>query len=231
VRKVAVTTTLDGAARVARIVSGAGLAPVILPCIRIEPAAATALGALREAAASSDLVLLTSPRAVRLTWPAGDMPPVPVAAVGEATAAAVRAAGGRVEITGGAGSEMLVDRLIDSGVEGMTVVFPRARAADPAGVGRLAAAGAHVVSEVAYETVPIPPGPDPVDAALFGSPSAVTGWASARPLDGLVLAAMGATSAAALVAAGRPADVVAERSGFGPLVAALSDHLAERSAP
>ncbi|MFO7549333.1 MAG: uroporphyrinogen-III synthase [Acidimicrobiia bacterium] len=229
--RVAVTTSADGVGRVAGLVAGAGLTPVALPCIRIEPAPPRVLAGLREAAASADLILVTSPRAVRLLWPEGGMPRAPVAAVGEATADAVRSAGGRVELAGEAGAEVLVDRLIDGGVEGRTIVFPRARAADPTGARRLVTAGARIVSDVAYRTIPVAPGPDPVAAALFGSPSAVTGWISGRPLDRLVLAAMGGRSAAALVAAGRPPDVVAERSGFPSLVAALADHLAERSAP
>ena len=66
-----------------------------------------------------------------------------------------------------------------------------------------------MIAEVAYTAVPIGPGPDPVDGAVFGSPSAVAGWLSARTLDELaVVAAMGPTTAAALEHAGRPADIV-----------------------
>ena len=104
------------------------------------------------------------------------------------------------------------------------------RSADPAPAAGLRAAGAEVVAESVYETVPIAPASDTVDVAIFGSPSAVEGWCRSRSLDGLVVGAIGATTAAALTHRGHPSDVVPERPSFENLVKALTQHLREGSA-
>lgn len=221
-KRVAVTTTADSAPRLAEPLIAHGLIPVMLPCISISPAPADVLEALRTHARKADLIVVTSARAVRVTWPDGDMPATPVAAVGSATAEAVEQAGGIVKAVGSGGAADLVETL---DVKGLRIVFPHARAADPATDAALERMGATVYAATAYETIPISPNDDKVDAAIFGSPSAVDGWLMRRHLDGLVIGAMGATTASALRVRGVESPVVPKTPGFEELVAALAERI------
>ena len=206
--RVAVTTDVDGAARIAGLLSAAGLEPVLLPCVRFDRAPKGTVEKVRDAARSADWVLATSPRALRLVWPEGMPPSPPVAAVGPVTAAAATRLGATVELVGEAGAAALAEALAPRAA-GATVVHPAAAGSDPAPIARLRAAGAVVITETIYSMTPVAPAADPVDAALFGSPSAVTGWLQTRSTDELaVVAAIGPTTAATLVAAGRSPDIV-----------------------
>ena len=225
-RRAAVTTAADTFDRVAAPLRRHGLHPVPVPCVRVAPSPPETLSSLRAAAPQADWILVTSARAVALTWPGGDMPPIPVAAVGPATAEAVAAAGGRPAIVGEGGAVSLVDTLAPV-VAGRVVVFPRARDADPATEERLVDAGASVVSAPVYTTVPVAASDVAVDAVVFGSPSAVAGWCLSRGLNGVVVAAMGSTTAAALDSRGRSPDVIAARPGFAHVAAALAEHFAD----
>ncbi len=226
--RVAVTTTADTAPRVAYLLRSAGLEPVTLPCIRIVASAPKVLQRLRSSARDADWIVVTSPRAVHITWPDGGMLPVPVAAVGPAAASAATRAGGRVEVTGEAGAGSLLEALRPL-VRGKRVAFPHARSVDPTIVDGLRAAGAKVMAESVYDTVPLAPATDAVDAAIFGSPSAVEGWCRSRHLDGLVVVGMGETTGSALIARGHPPDVMPDQPGFENLVTALTRHLRERT--
>jgi uroporphyrinogen-III synthase len=220
--RVAVTTTADTAPRVADALVAHGFIPVALPCIAISPSPPAVLDDLRQRARSADLILVTSARAVRVTWPHRDMPPVPVAAVGWATAEAVEYAGGRVDTVGSGGASDLIEGLE---VADLQIVFPHARAADPATAIELERRGAVVHAAPAYDTIPIAPDDDKVTAAVFGSPSAVDGWLLRRHLDSLTAAAMGATTASALRVRGVADPVVAERPGFEAVAEALAERM------
>lgn len=230
--RVAVTTASGNAERIGRLVEEAGLSPVYMPCIRIRVSPPEILDPLRAAATTADWVICTSPRTVAAMWPAGEMPSHPlVAAVGAATAGAVTAAGGRVEVTGTGGAAALRE-LLRGRLAGQTVVFPHARAADPATVEALRSEAGAVIAGPAYDTLPIAPAADPVDAVIFGSPSALEGWLLTRDLSGLAVAAMGPTTAAAVRDSGREPDVVPSVPGAAAVVAALATHmnqLSERS--
>jgi uroporphyrinogen-III synthase len=226
VTRVAVTTARESAERAAAALRRHRLVPVLLPCIRIEGGDPETLTRLRAAAEGAAWILLTSARAVDETWGDGPMPPTPVAAVGAATARAVDRRGGEVHLLGRSGAADLVDRLGDGA--GARIAFPRADGADPTTVRRLTAAGWEVVDGVAYRTVPVPPADDPVDAVAFASPSAIVGWCEARSLDDLVVAAIGPTTRAALVARGRDPDVVADSPSHTRLAAALARRLSGR---
>lgn len=221
-KRVAVTTTADAAPRVAAPLIAHGMTPVMLPCISISPAPPTVLDGLRDAAARADLIVVTSARAVRITWPDGDMPATPVAAVGPATAEAVVDAGGIVKVTGSGGAADLVAEL---DVTGLRIVFPHARGADPGTDAELERMGASVYAATAYDAIPIAPNDDKVDAAIFGSPSAVDGWLLRRHLDGMVIGAMGQTTASALRVRGVDDPVVAATPGFEAAVAALAERI------
>jgi uroporphyrinogen-III synthase len=195
VRRVAVTTSADTSGPPADAVARAGLVPVLLPCIEVTPAAEHVLDEARREAKAADFIVITSGRTVTVVWPDGSMPPTPVAAVGAATARAVKESGGVVAATGRGGGEDLV-----LGVElrGRKVLYLHAADATPGTAAALATSGADLVDVVVYGVTPIAPGPDPVEAVMFGSPSAVQGWVSRRRLDGLVVGAIGPTTAAAL---------------------------------
>lgn len=215
--RLAVTTTLDEQARVSEQATAAGFVPVALPCIALRPGSSEVVAAMRRACSQADLIVITSPRAVRVLWPSGGMPEVGVAAVGEATARAVKEAGGRVEVTGADGFDDLVDRMA---TKGRRVVYPHGRNG-MADVTRLN--GLSVVSGPVYDVESIAPDPDvEVEAVMFASPSAVRGWSRARSLDGLVIGAIGSTTARHLAEGGFPPQVVADRPGFAALVEAMA---------
>ena len=215
--KVAVTTSSDRFDEVAGLFRSRGLEPVELPCIAIEVAPPDELEIIRDLAAHADRILVTSARAVRVVWP-GMVPAVPFLSVGSASSAAIRNAGGTVDVEGTDGAIGLVELFDPSDLR---IVFPHAAGADPAVAKTLRARGATVDARVAYRSVPIAPDDGPVDAVAFASPSAVEGWLLSRSLDDVTVVAIGATTAAAVLARGGSADIVADRPGFEEMAAAL----------
>lgn len=215
--RVGVTTSSDRFAEVASSFRRRGFDPVNLPCIAVQPASPDQLEAIRRLALGADRILVTSARAVRVVWPA-TAPEIPFLSIGTATSAAIRDAGGSIDVEGDGGAARLLD-LVDPA--GLRIVFPHAEAADPGVVARLRAAGAIVDARVAYRTIPIAPARTRVDAVAFGSPSAVEGWTLSRSLAGLTVVSIGATTAAAVVAHGGSADVLADQPGFEEMAAAL----------
>lgn len=217
---VAVTTSTDSFPRWADLLTAAGLQPVSLPCIEIVPASDDELDLARRTAADADALLLTSPRTVGLLWPEAGMPAVPVAAVGSATAAAVREAGGVIEVVGDAGGDDLVAEW--QNLDGRRIVFPHARGSDLGRLDTLKSRGAHVERFPVYESRPKAPGPDPVDAAVFASPSSVEGWLISRSLNELrVVGVIGATTAQAISGAGGGVDATTDVPSAESLVEAL----------
>lgn len=227
--RLAITTPRDAATRAAAPFSSHGFDPVILPCIEVAPAEDRVLAHLRREAERADWLLITSTRAVSAMWPHGDMPAVAVAAVGDRTAAAVTRAGGHVRRLGRSGVDDLIDRL-EGSLEGRRVAYPHSSEADRTVIDRLEAAAATVAHAIAYRVIPIPPDATPVDAVAFASPSAVEGWCSARPLDDLLIGAIGPTTARMLEGLGRPADAVPDPPGFDGLAAMMASHLSGRRA-
>lgn len=217
---VAVTTTADGFERWAEPLGRQGLEPVSLPCIEVRPTAR--LDEARAEAGRADWLMITSARVVSLLWPDGSMPSVQTAAVGEATAGAVRDAGGTVTVTGDDDGDRLVDLLVHR-VGEQRVVIPHGQRADPGRHERLRRAGADVVAVAVYETVPIPPAPEPVDGAVFASPSSVEGWSLSRSFQQLErIGAIGRVTAASLRRHGVESPVVADRPTPERLAVALS---------
>ncbi|MGH8873168.1 MAG: uroporphyrinogen-III synthase [Acidimicrobiia bacterium] len=200
-----------------------GLDPVPVPCIRVEPADHAALASARAAATRADLIVITSARTVELLWPEQAMPDVEVAAVGEATAAAVTDAGGQVVVTGLSGLVGLVEAIADR-LPHARVMLPHASGSDPLALERLGALARAMDERVVYRAVPIPPAPTPVDAVVFASPSAVEGWLLTRDFDRLVLGVIGDTTGA-VVARHRPPDVIAPKPSHPALARALTSYL------
>jgi len=226
--RVALTTTADRASGLAAMALGQGLQPVILPCIEVVPAPPAVLDEARRSAAGADWLLVTSSRTVEYLWPEGCLPGIEVAAVGPQTAAAVARAGGEVSLVGASDATSLIAEL-SSLVEDKTVCFPHGRGSDLSKVSMLEKAAASMSTWEVYATKPVPPALDPVDAAAFGSPSAVEGWFQARGLQEIVVAAIGGTTGAALYERGHHADVVPERPDYAELLERLCTRMRERN--
>lgn len=226
--RVAITTTSDRAADLGRRAEARGLEPVELPCIEVAPGPEQALARARSETARADWLVLASPRAVRSVWPEGGMPGAAVAVVGSRTAEAVVEAGGRVAMVGDGGSAELLSRLAPM-VVGRSVVYCHGSETDPAVMEALAGSAAVVTALAVYRTRPVAPGPDQVDAAVFGSPSAVAGWCMSRDLEGVVLAAIGPTTGQALEERGRPPQLVSPRPDYDTLIDLLAEYMSARS--
>jgi uroporphyrinogen-III synthase len=221
VTRVAITT--DRFDSVASEYLGVGLEPVPVPCVDVVAAGEEALLRARRAVSAADLVLITSARTVDLLWPLGAMPGTGAVTVGAASAAAVEAAGGRVVVTGRSGLADLLDRA--SHVLGTArVAFPHAAGTDRNLVARLRSLVPELEEQEIYRAVPVAPEPTPVDAVVFASPSAVTGWLLARDFDGVVIGVIGPTTRAA-VARYRLPEVVAPEPSHHSLAGALTSYL------
>ncbi|HET9553437.1 MAG TPA: uroporphyrinogen-III synthase [Anaeromyxobacteraceae bacterium] len=202
-----------------------------------------ALGALGRFAwavfASGNAVERTVARLDALGVPRGALADLRLACVGPATAERLAALVRPpdlvpLEATGAAMAEALARH-----VHGAAVLVPRAADGRPELVAGLAAAGAEVTAPVAYRTVPAPPetlaplgdalAAGAVDAVAFLSPSAVKSVVGALGpraalLAGVLLAAIGPTTADALRAAGLPVGAMPARH----TAADLADELAVR---
>jgi uroporphyrinogen-III synthase len=152
-----------------------------------------------------------------------------VAAVGPATAAALRARGVAVDLVPAtAGSAEELAAAWPHGV-GQTVLLPRSDLAAPALPEALSAKGYRVDDVTAYRTEPLRPPEDVADdlragritAVLFTSPSTVTALDGLQIAAGTVLGAIGRPTAAAVEKAGRRLAFVAQR----PTARALVDGL------
>lgn len=217
-----VAITSDRFDVVSRHFTSSGLDPVPTACVRVEPEPEAALDEARTAAARATLLVVTSARTIDLLWPGRAMPEVDVIAVGEATAAAVSSAGGRLVGTGDGGLEELVAGHADL-LASPIVVFPHGVGSSTAGLTRLRSICPGVEEHLIYRTVSIAPPQVPVDAVAFASPSAVSGWMLSRDLEDVVVATIGKTTAAA-VARFRAPDLVAPEPSFRSLARVLSGH-------
>ncbi len=226
--RVGVTTAIDRSAQASAHLSAVGVQPVVLPCIEVTAAPPARLDEARAIAAAADWVMITSPRVIAFLWPHGDFPDTRVAAVGSSTAHAVEDAGGRVDIIGDRGADALATALLKTADIGSVAVL-QASNASPRAVATLERGRVSVTPVHVYHTTPIAPDPDPVDVVTFGSPSAVTGWLLSRDLDGLVVAAIGDTTGAALSRMGHTPDIVAPTPGYRTMAKAVETFLKERS--
>lgn len=227
--RIALTTTPDRAARLVPLCEENGLEPVQLPCIESVPVDESVLDPARRGVGEADWLVVTSSRAISALWPDGGMPDMPVAAVGPATAQAVREAGGRPVVVGDGGAGELI-ALLSRRIGGTSVAFPHAAGAGSATIEALESAGASVEARAVYEIRPVPPAADPVDAVAFGSPTAVRGWLLSRDLEGLVTGAIGETTAGALAEFSVTPDVEPSDPSFERLITGLAEHLRDRSA-
>lgn len=156
-----------------------------------------------------------------------------IAAVGRATAAAVKSAGWHVELLPRRASAAALADLIVSATTASRILFPASASALPTLAERLRQAG-HQVDQVCCYEVRAPSRPPwtasipPVDAVTFASPSAVTGVRNALGtatwpalMSKAKAVAIGPTTAEALRAAGVEPACVARSSTMAGLAAAV----------
>ncbi|HJU52350.1 MAG TPA: uroporphyrinogen-III synthase [Acidimicrobiia bacterium] len=217
--RVAITT--DRFDSVAPLYREAGLEPIWLPCVRVEPASDEVLDRARQVAASAELLMLSSARTVDWLWPHGGVPSVDAVAVGSAAAKTFSERGGRVVLTGNSG---LADLAAKASTRLATnrVVFPRSADTDPDVLWIIRQLAPDLVEFEVYRTQPIPPEDIEVRAVAFASPSAVVGWHLSRDLVDLAVGAIGPTTSAAL---SQPPDVVARSPSHRALAQALKSHM------
>ncbi len=201
-----------------------GLQPVSLPCIDVQVGRPDDLARARAACEEADLVVLTSSRPLSLLWPDGPLPLAAIAVVGPATATSVAERGGKVVHVGTGSSLDLAEELLGR-VAKLSVAYPHSASSDPRAIVALKDAARSLVAVPVYCTVPISPSTEPVDAAVFVSAPAVHGWATNRSFTGLVVAALGASSAAALGQYDRRPDVKVRSKTYSELTEALARYL------
>jgi len=222
VTTVAITTSRDRYDEAARPFTEQGFTPIALPCITVEVADEDLLTGARITANGVDLLFVTSARTIRLLWPDGGMPQVPVAAIGTATARAVTEAGGIVAVIGTGGGLDLIGRARNlTGIR--RALFPHAEGTDRQVLDAFRAIVPVASTIPVYRTVPIAPDPDPVDAVAFASASAVHGWFLTRDTGGLIVTAIGGPTAAALGERGVTTDTVPNIPGFISMAYALKE--------
>jgi len=198
---------------------------------------------LREAAgglSGYDWVIFTSARAVPTISALVPRPPhsICIAAVGKATAEALRGHGWKVTVTGkGSGARGLAETVSEfASLDGARVLFPAGSLARSVLEEELEALGARVDRVEAYHTREAPPDgslvrkdlADGVDVVTFASPSAVRSLSQAldgnlvEALEGVGVAAIGRTTGAALEELGFHDVEIGARAGMAGLVDACA---------
>lgn len=219
-----------------------GGAPLCLPLVRHAPAEDPA--PLKKALADAgnyDWLILTSRRAVDavVAQLGAERPRARVACVGLSTADAARAAGFEPEIAPREGTAVaLADQLIEAGVRGARMLYPRSELARPALKEALKSAGAIVDDPIAYRTLRLRAtgaletalrGRRP-DAALFCSSSAVEALdEKVAPLfDGMVVGSIGPPTTESLQRLGINVSFESTERSFPGLAMDLAGYFAKR---
>ena len=247
-KRVVVTRAADQAQSMVDDLRERGAEPLLMPGIATMPLESTELTAALADIARYDWIVLTSTNAVRFLFdrlssarldPATDTTSRPrLAVVGTATAAALRDVGFEpdampTEFVGTALAAAMGD------LSGAWVLLPRSRRGREETSAALTAAGARVDDIALYDSVPTPPTDAMraelragVDAVTFTSPSTVEGFLTdaTRPyLTGVAIAAIGPTTAQALIDQGIGVDVQPETYTTAALVEALAHYFREEA--
>ena len=249
-KRVVVTRALDQSRELLRALEEKGAVPVVLPMVAFAPS--DNLAELDEALRQMsrfDWVFVTSQNALRALQERCQaihadirvtMGGVRVAAVGPATAEALKSAGIEVAYSATKHQGVSLAQELSTEVRGKSVLLPRSDHANPELVQQLKSLGAAVKEVVAYKTVL----PDDsalsqtraalqqkVDAILFFSPSAVhhlqdiLGSEKVLELSGrAIFAAIGPVTAKALRAAGVERILLAGDTTVASIVIALQRH-------
>lgn len=240
--RVLVTRAVHQAGSLAQLLRDAGAQPLVAPTIELVPSPDRT--PLLEAAAKLgdyDWVLLTSRNAVDAFWDAvrevgGDARAFPnVCAIGDKTAATIRAHGIEPDLVPGKGhAEGVLEDLRPLLKPGSAILLPRAQVARELVPDTLRDEGHRVDVVVAYANRPADPGPirdalGEADAITFTSSSTVSNLVSAvgkEALEGKVLASIGPATTATLKQKLRGPDVEAATPSMKALVDALAKHYA-----
>jgi len=247
-RRIIVTRTRANAAGLVDALHQLGADVVVVPLIATVPIAtpadvADAVTALAQSAAPR-WVVFTSATAVRLVFPLSGVELVrvaSVAAVGPATAEALRENGVSVELVAAEHSaEGLAGELASRGMTGATAWLPQAEGSRPVLADRLREGGAEVRITVLYRNEMPAGAPErlahaleaPVDAITLTSGSTAENlWRAlaGRTLDPrIAVVCIGEQTAAAARRHGIEVAAVARRSNRAGLIEALTGHLAAR---
>lgn len=230
-RVVAVTRPRAQADGLSRRLADLGARVVQAPLIRTEPVPGDPIDA-----AAYDVVVVTSPNAPALLLEriGGDsrtLHGVEVAAIGPATATALREIGVVADLVSErAVAEALLDLLAERAA-GRRILIARAEEARDLLPEGLAAQGAEVEIAVLYRTVPLVPDSEAAlgaDAVAFTSASTARAFAAAfagRDLDGVRGVAIGPATSAAMRELGIPVAAEAADQDLDGLVAALVELL------
>ena len=254
-RRVLVTRPQHQAQEVCILLRGAGFDPLCVPALTVEPL--TKLDALDEALrrlseygclvfSSANAARIVCERAARLPIHAAEWVGREIVA-GPRTAAALARHGVHATLAlPRFSAEAALSALATISLHGRRVLLPRTVDGRELGAG-LRALGV-VVDEIAvYRTRPVSESPALVRAlrerapraVVFFSPSAVTGFTNAlragavgeHVLQGVLVACIGGTTAAAARAAGLDVALVPRETTASALVDGLSDLLLHRAAP
>ena len=207
--------------RAARLLEHRGLTPVIVPLIAYEAAEPMPAGLAR---GDYDWLVVTSARTVEALGAIAER--TKVIAVGEATAAALRAAGVSVHFVPRDSSAAGIADEWPGSADETRVLLPQSDLADRGLASVLTNRGLAVRTVVAYRTVPVavpPEGRSPVDWILVTSGSVARQVAAQlTPLrHGTRVACIGERTAAEARALGLPVDAVAAERSLESLIAAL----------
>lgn len=242
--RVVVTRAPEQAGELVQLLEQQGASVILLPALAFAPVEdSSELDRSIAALSGFNWLILTSQNALRfflercaaLNVDAGAAG-CRIAVVGPGTARAAVESGLRVDWMPEKFSGQALAAGIGGRLAGRKVLLPRSDRASAELPEALRAAGARVTEVVAYRTV-IPSFPDVIAKRLrpegagiitFTSPSAVHGmfeFIDEESWAGMKLAAIGPTTAAALKALGRPADIVASKSTAAGLVDAIVEHV------
>ena len=248
-KRVLITRPAEQASGLAALLEAEGADVVALSAISIEPAADyTALDRAIRGIEHYQWVIFTSVNGVRafgerldragLDWQT--LKSVRLAAIGPATAAALRAAGVYPDfVPGEYVAEAIAAGIGD--VAGQRILLPRADIAREALAVELRRLGAEVEEIAAYRTVTRPPDAQTVSAVLAEHPDVITftssstvrgflaalsGMSPAEALRGVVVACIGPITAQTARAAGLTPQVVAEEYTMPGLTRAIVAYFA-----
>jgi uroporphyrinogen-III synthase len=245
-RRILVTRTREQAEGLVDRLHDLGATVVVVPLIATEPIATPeaivqTANEIRQATLPR-WAAFTSATAVRLVVGAagaGVVDGMQVAAVGPATATALREAGVTVDlVASGHDASSLAAEMLAHVAAGATVWFPSAEAAASTLPAALHAAGAAVIVQSIYRSVMPAAAPDRLRSALGSGIDAITltSGSSARNLTaalggaqlpvGTLIACIGEQTASEARASGMTVDAVAAEASAEGLVAALTGHFA-----
>jgi len=205
-----------------------GAEVAVVPLIEIRPAES-----LRVDISSYDWIVLTSVNGVRAVADGlhGLGGRTHVAAVGPATAAAVRALGVEPAVVGTGATEALPDALGE--LAGKRALLPQADIASPELASALRARGAVVDGVVAYRTVPVEATREGrealgrADAVLLASGSAARSLVAQGGAGGALVVCIGPKTAAAAREVGLEVGLIAPETTSEGMIEALVTHFSE----